>query len=107
MPSDVVDLLDEAPDKCPGCGLADSPLGDGPSRLMCVYQPELEVVWCLNCNIIYSGWLLNSHMFDGISQYKYRPDCMVNIEKIRNGIEPKYVTDVHPGSYFGPPRPRP
>jgi hypothetical protein len=95
------DLLDEYPEMCPGCGTLEKPLGDGPSSLMCIYQPAEHVVWCQACNMKYGSWLMNKYTDDG-ERYRWRPDCLVNIEAIRNGQQPKYVNETNPFNFGGP-----
>jgi hypothetical protein len=98
----VIDLLDEQPEICPGCGTPDKPLADGPSALMPIYCPTESVVWCLECNMKYSAWLANQYV-DAADRYKWRPDGLKNIHRIRNNEEPVYadhLTVKHPWRFI-------
>lgn len=102
--SDTIDLLDEMPPWCPGCGTENKPMGDGPSNLMPIYCPTQNVIWCLQCNMNYSAWLGNTYA-DEDSRFKYRPDCLVNIDRIRNNEKPKYGSYTNNPYGFGGPHP--
>lgn len=90
MTSDAGELFDELPKMCPGCGMEDGPLEDGPSKLMLLWQYALGSYICLQCNQGYTGWAGCNYPTPE-DKARSKPQAVRNIESIAAGEEPNYA----------------
>jgi hypothetical protein len=119
MTSIAGELFDNLPDQCPGCGAADTPAEDGPSKLMFLWVWQLGVYLCNTCNNSYGTWLGTNWTTeldkDGntVSQADlHKPKCLQNIEAINREADPDYsswrtgnVMNPMGAGYYSPPNP--
>lgn len=82
------EIFDDLPDRCPGCGKFDTPMGTGPSSLMLLWQSILNSYICIDCNRAWTEW--TGKNWEPEYRERNKPITITNIEKIALGKEPDY-----------------